>query len=400
MKILVINCGSSSVKFGLFEMGDAVAELMGGQVEKIGEAESRLSYQFKEADGSSRQASSQTFAAADHRQAFSAIFAAFRASPALAGGIPDAIGHRVVHGGEHFSEPVLIDPKVFERIRALNPLAPLHNPVNLLGVEICREAFPDTPQVAVFDTAFHQTLPPHAYRYAVPESWYREQGIRRYGFHGTSHQYLARKAAEHLNRPAESLKLITLHLGNGASAAAIRFGQSIDTSMGFTPLEGLVMGSRSGDLDPMAALQAVELFGLEPARHALMHQSGLKGLCGSNDLREILAQEARGDEAAKMALDVYCQRIRKYIGAYFAVLGGIDALVFSGGVGENSAPIRARVCEGLECLGLALDEAANQGRLEGEVMEIQPSGNAPKIVVINTNEELEIARQTAGLVRA
>lgn len=398
MKILVINCGSSSVKFGSFELGGNATELVGGQLEKIGEAESHLSLQYQEPGGKTGKVS-QAVTAPGHRQAFAAIFAAFRAIPALADGIPDAIGHRVVHGGEYFNKPVRIGPAVFERIRELNPLAPLHNPVNLLGIEICGEAFPGTPQVAVFDTAFHQTLPAFAYRYAVPDNWYSEHAIRRYGFHGTSHQYLARKAAHYLGKPAETLKLITLHLGNGASAAAINAGKSIDTSMGFTPLEGLVMGSRSGDLDPMAALQAVELFGLEPTRHALMNQSGLKGLCGSNDLREIIAKEAEGDGAAKLALDLYCHRIRKYIGAYFAILGGIDALVFSGGVGENSAPVRERVCADLECLGLKIDKKANLVRLQSEVMEIQLSGNTPKILVINTNEELEIANQTADLVQ-
>lgn len=400
MKILVINCGSSSVKFGLFELGGSATELVGGQLEKIGEAESRLVYHYQDASGDASKAE-QTVTAPDHRQAFSTIFAAFRSIPSIAGGIiPDAIGHRVVHGGEFFNEPVRIDGPVLERIRDLNPLAPLHNPVNVLGMEICAEAFPATPQVAVFDTAFHQTLPTYAYRYAVPENWYREAGIRRYGFHGTSHQYLTHKAAAYLGRPAVDLKLITLHLGNGASAAAVRHGKSIDTSMGFTPLEGLVMGSRSGDLDPMAALQAAELLGLEATRHALMNQSGLKGLCGGNDLREIIAKEAEGDETAKLALDVYCHRIRKYLGGYFAILGGIDALVFSGGVGENSAPIRERVCEGLECLGLSVDKTLNGSKRQGDIMEIQSLGKTPKILVIQTNEELEIANQTAATIQA
>jgi len=399
VKILVINCGSSSVKFGLFELGGTATELIGGQLEKIGEAESRLAYHYRDASGDTSKAS-QAVTAPDHRLAFAAIFAAFRSIPSIAGGIPDAIGHRVVHGGEFFNEPVRIDGPVLERIRDLNPLAPLHNPVNVLGMEICAEAFPSTPQVAVFDTAFHQTLPAYAYRYAVPESWYRQAGIRRYGFHGTSHQYLTHKAADYLGQPVGALKLITLHLGNGASAAAIRHGKSIDTSMGFTPLEGLVMGSRSGDLDPMAALQAVELFGLEATRHALMNQSGLKGLCGSNDLREIIAKEAEGDEIAKLALDVYCHRIRKYLGGYFAILGGIDALIFSGGVGENSAPIRERVCEGLQCLGLLIDKTLNDSKRQGDILEIQIQGKNPKILVIQTNEELEIANQTAATIQA
>jgi len=399
MKILVINCGSSSVKFGLFEQNGKLGEIAGGQLEKIGEASSRLSYHCQNVRGET-QTFTQAIAAADHRQAFAALFDAFRAIPALAGQAPDAIGHRVVHGGEGFKGPTLATEAVIQQIRALNPLAPLHNPVNLLGLEICAQAFPQTPQVAVFDTAFHQTLPPHAFRYAVPDAWYFEHGIRRYGFHGTSHQYLARAAAEHLGRPAGTLKLITLHLGNGASAAAVLHGDSIDTSMGFTPLEGLVMGSRSGDLDPMAALQAAEVFGLGPTRDALTRQSGLKGLCGGNDLREILAQEAAGDEKAKLAVDLYCYRIRKYIGAYFAVLGGIDGLVFAGGVGENSPAIRARVCAGLECLNLSIDPAANNLAKKAETTEIQAIGKTPKILVIRTDEELEIARQTAELAQA
>jgi acetate kinase len=398
MKILVINSGSSSVKFGLFEQDGALREIAGGQLEKIGEPSSRLSYQCQAASGET-QAFAQELAAADHRQAFAALFKVFAALPALAGGAPDAIGHRVVHGGERFSGPARLSPEAVEQIRALIPLAPLHNPANVLGIEICADAFPHTPQIAVFDTAFHQTLPPHAYRYAVPETWYTEQGIRRYGFHGSSHQYLARRAAEHLGRPAGTLKLISLHLGNGASAAAIQHGQSIDTSMGFTPLEGLVMGTRSGDLDPMAALQAAERAGLEATRAALSHQSGLKGLCGGNDLREILAREAAGDGKAKLAVELYCYRIRKYIGAYFAILGGIDGLIFSGGVGENSAAIRARVCHGLECLGIVLSPTANEART-ADVNEIQAEGQNLKILVIRTDEELEIARQTAERAQA
>jgi acetate kinase len=250
----------------------------------------------------------------------------------------------------------------------------------------------------VFDTAFHQTLPPSAFRYAVPDSWYREQGIRRYGFHGSSHQYLARQAAKYLGQPAENLKLITLHLGNGASAAAIQGGRSLDTSMGFTPLEGLVMGSRSGDLDAMAALEAAGVYGLEQTKKMLTHGSGLQGLCGANDLREILAREAEGDVQASLAVEVYVYRIKKYIGAYFVALGGVDALVFSGGVGENSPVIRERVCQGLQCLNLTLNPRANQAEKQADIMEIQPVCKRPKILVIRTDEELEIASQTAALI--
>jgi acetate kinase len=388
MKILVINCGSSSVKFGLFAVEDSPRVMLSGQVEKIGEATSRISYRY--ADERAKQ--SKTLVAEDHPQAFAAILDVLHTTA-----LPDAIGHRVVHGGELFSRPTRIDATVIANIRALCPLAPLHNPVNLLGIEICAQTFPQIPQVAVFDTAFHQTLPPHAFHYAVPQNWYHDQGIRRYGFHGTSHQYLARKAAEYLNKPYDSLKLITLHLGNGASAVAIKHGKSIDTSMGFTPLEGLVMGSRSGDLDPMAALHAVEYFGLDQTRHLLTHESGLKGLCGDNDLREILVKAEQGNANAKLAIEVYVYRIKKYIGAYFAILGGVDALVFSGGVGENSAEIRASVCEGLECLGLTIEANTNQQNIPEDILEIQPFGNVPKILVIRTNEELEIALQTAAV---
>jgi acetate kinase len=393
MKILVINCGSSSIKFGLFVMDSTAGTILSGQVERIGEEESRLTYQSQQAGKSS-----QPLNAADHRQAFAAIFNLFDNTPGLAGTAPDAIGHRVVHGGELFDGPTRVDAAVLEKIRQLNPLAPLHNPVNLLGLEICAQAFPHTPQVAVFDTAFHQTLPPSAFRYAVPDSWYREQGIRRYGFHGSSHQYLARQAAKYLGQPAENLKLITLHLGNGASAAAIQGGRSLDTSMGFTPLEGLVMGSRSGDLDAMAALEAAGVYGLEQTKKMLTHGSGLQGLCGANDLREILAREAEGDVQASLAVEVYVYRIKKYIGAYFVALGGVDALVFSGGVGENSPVIRERVCQGLQCLNLTLNPRANQAEKQADIMEIQPVGKRPKILVIRTDEELEIASQTAALI--
>ena len=399
MKILVINCGSSSVKFGLFELGGQPRQIVGGQMEKIGGDGSRLSYRYLTPAGET-QKFGHPVPAPDHRAAFAAIFDAFDALAVLDGGGPDAVGHRVVHGGERFSGAALVDATVIGQIRELNALAPLHNPVNLLGIEICAQAFPQSPQVAVFDTAFHQTLPPHAYRYAVPAAWYRGLGIRRYGFHGTSHQYLARAAAEYLGRPADSLRLVILHLGNGASAAAILHGRSIDTSMGYTPLEGLVMGSRSGDLDAMAALDAAESLGLRQTRDALMHDSGLKGLCGDNDLRDILAKEAAGDAAAKLAVELYCYRIRKYVGAYFVALGGIDALVFSGGVGENSPAIRERVCAGLACLGIQIDAALNNSGCQAASTALQARGQTPQVLVIRTDEELEIARQTAELTRA
>jgi acetate kinase len=281
----------------------------------------------------------------------------------------------------------------------LIPLAPLHNPANLTGIEICRKTFPSVPQVAVFDTAFHQTMPSRAFRYAVPETWYNRHGIRRYGFHGSSHRYVASRAAGYLQRPVEELKLITLHLGNGASAAAIQYGRSIDTSMGFTPLEGLVMGTRCGDLDAAIPLHLENVLGqsADELEEALNRDSGLKGLCGSNDLREVLAGEQAGDERARLALDIYCYRIRKYIGAYFVALDGLDALIFTGGVGENAPLIRWRVCKGLDKLGIAIDPEANDRILE-EISDIGCSGHSVRVLAVRTNEELQIARETLSVL--
>ena len=365
--VLVVNCGSSTVKYQLLA-ADAGRRLAAG-LEEVG------------ANG--------------HREAFLRIGAALRRSGALEAGILTAIGHRVVHGGERFQAPARIDAEVCAAIRELALLAPLHNPANLIGIEVCRDAFPGVPQVAVFDTAFHQTLPPHAFRYAVPDAWYRELGVRRYGFHGTSHRYVAERAAEALGRPLAALNLITLHLGNGASAAAIRAGRCVDTSMGLTPLEGLVMGTRSGDLDPAVPLFVQRAAGLSPeaADAALNQESGLLGLAGTGDMRELLAQERSGDERARLALELYCYRIRKYLGAYCAALGRVDALVFTGGVGENAARVRSLVCAGIETLGIALDERANDAAA-GEVAEIGRAGVAVRVLVVRTNEELQIARET------
>jgi len=305
----------------------------------------------------------------------------------------------VVHGGEAFSASVAIDQTIIDTIRKLIPLAPLHNPANLTGIEACREIYPSVPQVAVFDTAFHQTMPPRAFRYAIPETWYISHGVRRYGFHGSSHRYVASRAADYLQRPLEDLKLITLHLGNGASAAAIKYGRSIDTSMGFTPLEGLVMGTRCGDLDAAIPLYLENVLdqSADELQEALNRDSGLKGLCGSNDLREVLASEQAGDERARLALDVYCYRIRKYIGAYFVALDGLDALIFTGGVGENASLIRNRVCKGLEKLGIAIDPEANDRTLQ-EISEIGHSGHSVRVLAVRTNEELQIARETLSVL--
>jgi acetate kinase len=309
------------------------------------------------------------------------------------------IGHRVVHGGEAFREPVLIDEKVIETIRDLIPLAPLHNPANLLGIEAARQVFPGVPQVAVFDTAFHHSMPPHAFTYALPYSFYALHGVRRYGFHGTSHLWVAKKAAAHLKKPLVSLNLITLHLGNGASAAAIRQGLSVDTSMGMTPLEGFAMGTRCGDLDPAIPFYLKRVTRLADGDfEALLNKgSGLKGICGANDMREILRMANRGEPQAQLALELYCYRIKKYLGAYFAVLGRVDAVVFTGGIGENAASIRKQCCQGIEVLGITVDDRKNEKAYE-EVLEIQRDGAPVKILAVRTDEEREIAEQTINAI--
>jgi acetate kinase len=399
-KVLVINCGSSSIKYGLFAMAPGHL-LASGLLERIGESASLIRHRAENAQGELVE-TRREIEAPDHRAAFAHIADVLRDTLELEGGNgPAAIGHRVVHGGEDFSASVAIDKMVIDTIRRLIPLAPLHNPANLTGIEACREIFPAVPQVAVFDTAFHQTMPPHAYRYAIPEEWYSRHGIRRYGFHGTSHRYVAGRAAGYLQRPLEDLKLITLHLGNGASAAAISRGRCIDTSMGFTPLEGLVMGTRSGDLDAAVPLFLGNVLGMhvDELQELLNRASGLKGLCGSNDLREVLAKERAGDARARLALEVYCYRIRKYIGAYFVALEGIDALVFTGGIGENAPSIRSRACQGLEKLGVVIDSEANDRILE-EISAIGHAGQPVRVLAVRTNEELQIARETLAVLSA
>ena len=335
--IFVVNCGSSTVKWAAFEDGERIA---GGTEE------------------------------GDHE-------AALRA--ALAGRSPSVVAHRVVHGGDRFSAPVLIDDEVLAAIDALGEIAPLHNPVNARGIAVARDLLPDVPHVAVFDTAFHATLPEEAHTYAVPREW----NVRRYGFHGTSHAYVSREAARHLGR--EDANVIVLHLGNGASATAVEAGRAVDTSMGFTPLEGLVMGTRSGDVDPGVLLHMLGTLTREELDRGLNRESGMLALAGTNDLREI------GDG---LALDVYCRRIKKYVGAYYAVLGRVDAIVFTAGVGENDARVRARSLAGLERLGIAVDPARNEA---GDTV-ISPEGAEVAVLVIGTDEEREMAAQAAHVV--
>ncbi|QSA97842.1 acetate/propionate family kinase [Methylococcus sp. EFPC2] len=400
--VLVINCGSSSIKYQLLLM-DEGRLLAGGLLERIGEGDSRLRHRSRNENGELVEVAREV-RARDHREAFGHIAEIMRVSGVLTDGARlSAIGHRVVHGGVTFTRPALVDSEVIEAIRDLIPLAPLHNPANLLGIEVCRESFPQIPQVAVFDTAFHQTMPPWAYRYAVPQDWYHRHRIRRYGFHGSSHRYVADQAARYLNCPLDQLNLITLHLGNGASAAAIAGGKCIDTSMGFTPLEGLVMGTRCGDLDAAVPLhmQRVGNLSVEGVDHALNHDAGLKALAGTNDLREVLLNAESGDEAAKLALDLYGYRIKKYLGAYYAALGKVDAVIFTGGVGENASAVRSLVCSGLDRLGIVIDETANAGSEGAEaVRDIGRSGAAVRLLAIRTNEELQIARETLARVQA
>jgi acetate kinase len=393
-RVLVVNSGSSSIKYQVVAPDEA-GPRSGGVLERIGEPLARWTEHAAGEPERVRQVK-----AADHREAFAQIAGALRAAGGTSADELAAVGHRVVHGGERFQAPTRIDAAVLRAIRELASLAPLHNPANALGIEVCLDAFPDVPQVAVFDTAFHHTLPPRAFRYAVPEPWYQRHGVRRYGFHGSSHRFVAERAAEALGRPLAACNLITLHLGNGASAAAIEGGRCVDTSMGMTPLEGLVMGTRSGDLDPAVPLYLQRAGGVSAGDvdAALNHASGLEGLAGTGDVRELLAREAAGDERAALALELYAYRVRKYVGAYTAVLGAVDALVFTGGVGENAARVRALACAGLERLGIALDDAANAAPA-GAVHDIGRRGQRVRILVVRTDEELQIARETLAVLR-
>lgn len=385
MKVLVLNSGSSTIKYGLYRL-PAEAPLAAGRIERIGEDDARLLH--RDAAGER----SESLRAPDHAAGLAALL------EMLAGqGPPEAIGHRVAHGGAHFRAPARITAEVLRAVRELIPLAPLHNPANLLGIETAMAACPGVPQAAVFDTAFHQSMPEHAWRYAVPEDWYTRFGVRRYGFHGTSIRYVSREAARCLERDLEELALVVLHLGNGASAAAVLGGQSVDTSMGLSTLEGLVMGTRCGDLDPavpgyMARHAGMDLGEIERALH---EDSGLKGLCGDSDMREVERRAEAGDARAGLALQIFCYRARKHVGALVAAMGRLDALVFTGGIGEHRAGVRTGICAGLGVLGLTLDEAKNAapGSLPATVHA--PSSRAA-VLVVATDEELEIVRQTAA----
>lgn len=400
MKILVLNSGSSSIKYSLFDMtGPQV--LVSGVFERIGEPRGKHSFKLPGSGGQLHK-SEQEQPIPDHRQGLEAMIRVMQESGVLkAAAELSAIGHRVVHGGEMFHEPTLIDAEVLAGISKMIPLAPLHNPANLMGIEVALEFAEGIPQVAVFDTAFHQSIPDYAFHYALPKKLYEQHGIRRYGFHGTSHFYVARQAAGYLRKPLESLNLVTLHLGNGGSVSAIEKGKCVDTSMGMTPLEGLVMGTRSGDIDPAIPyfLSSNLSMNSQQIDELLNRQSGLKGLCGENDMRAVHRLAESGNQDARLALEVFCYRIKKYIGAYIAVLGSIDALVFTGGIGENDAWVRETCCAGLEPLGIAIDREKNGQRCNSTI-EIGKSALPVGILVIPTNEELEIANQTLQRIQS
>ena len=374
--------------------------LAAGLLEQIGETGSRLTHHSCSRQGD-RQELIKIQPTENHQAGFQLIERVLEESGALGDpGELSGIGHRVVHGGEKFRKPTIISSEVIETIRGLIPLAPLHNPANLLGIEVALASARHVPQVAVFDTAFHQSIPSYAARYALPEDLYADHGVRRYGFHGTSHFYVAKQAAIHLKQSLMSLNLITLHLGNGASATAIKAGKSVDTSMGMTPLEGLIMGTRSGDMDPAIIFYLGRRTGYSPQKieSMLNQQSGLKGICGFNDMRQIEQLAAQGNTAARLAIDMYCYRIKKYIGAYYAAMGRIDALVFTGGIGENAADIRSHCCSGLSQLGIVVDDEKNSQKT-GKILEIQRIKASVPVLVIPTDEELEIAEQTVECIK-
>ena len=393
-RVLVVNAGSSSLKYSLVDGDSGHAEAT-GLVERIGEANGVLTHRT----GGGEHRTEREFAT--FQGALAAALAAFdEHGPALTRDGFAAVGHRVVHGGSRFAAPALVDDEVVADIERLVALAPLHNPANLEGVRVARRLFPDVPHVAVFDTAFHQTMPARAHTYAVPRSWREDHQIRRYGFHGTSHAFVSGAASRLLGRAPGTTNLIVLHLGNGASATAVREGASVDTSMGLTPLEGLVMGTRSGDLDPAVHGHLHRQLGwsLDDIDRALNRESGLLGLAGHNDFRELMQRRAAGDEAAALAFDVYAYRIRKYVGAYYAVLGLVHGIVFTGGVGEHNPELRSAALSGLERLGIELDPERNQRHVR-EPRVVSHEGADVPVLVVPTDEEWEIAREALVVVR-
>ena len=396
MKILVINAGSSSLKYQLLDP-DTQEVLAKGLCERIG-IDGHLKH-----TPTGKDVFDADVEMPDHEVAIKEVlnilqhnhYGVIESMDEI-----DAVGHRVVHGGEEFTKSVLIDRKVLKGIRDCVPLAPLHNPANLIGIEACEDVLPGKPMVAVFDTAFHQTMPPKAYIYAVPYRWYTENKVRRYGFHGTSHQYVCQRAAAMLGRPLEELRIVTCHLGNGASTCSVKFGKSIDTSMGFTPQDGLPMGTRSGAIDAAITEYIADQRGYSGKRveNVLNKESGMLGVSGvSSDFRDLEVAAAEGNERAQLALDIFAYKVTKRIGSAAAAMGGVDAVVFTAGVGENSATMRAKIMEGLEFLGLKIDPEKNNVRGKERIISTDDSANA--ILLVPTNEELMIALDTARLVR-
>ena len=392
MLILVINAGSSSLKYQLIDSATE-AVVAKGNAERVGIAGSKLSQ--KNGD----QAYEIEISMPDHIAAMEQVFAALIGQGVIADASAiGAVGHRVVHGGENFSASVIINDDVLAAIRQNVPLAPLHNPANLMGIEACQKLMPNVPQVAVVDTAFHQTMPEKAFLYGVPYEWYTRLKVRRYGFHGTSHRFVAERAAQMLGKPLESLKLVTCHLGNGSSIAAVDGGKSVDTSMGLTPLEGVSMGTRSGDIDPAIIKYVMDNDSLSIAEvdTCLNKKSGLFGVSGiSSDMRDIIAGCKENNPRAIAALEGFAYRVLKYVGSYAAAMGGLDAVIFTAGIGENTPEVRSIVAKGLGFLGAKLDEQKNQGRTE---CDLSTPDSRVKILLVNTNEELAIARDTQALV--
>lgn len=398
MKILVLNCGSSSIKYKLFEMETKEVLAQGG-IEKIGLTGSFLKLTLPNGEKKilEKDIPEHTvgvefiFQTLTHPE-----FGALNSLDEL-----DAVGHRMVHGGERFSQSVVLNKEVLDAFTACNDLAPLHNPANLKGVNAVSALLPNLPQVGVFDTAFHQTMPPHAYMYAVPYELYEKYGVRRYGFHGTSHRYVSQRVCEYLGIPVEGSRIITCHVGNGGSISAVKDGKCVDTTMGLTPLEGLMMGTRSGDIDAGAVTFIMEKEGLNATgvSNLLNKKSGVLGVSGvSSDMREVTAAATSGNERARLALDIYFYRIKKYIGAYAAAMGGVDVILFTGGVGENQADCRETACAGLEFMGVKIDHDVNN-TIHGEEAIISAADSKVKVVVIPTDEEMMIASDTLALLK-
>lgn len=396
MNVLVINCGSSSLKFQLIN-SETEGVLAKGLCERIG-IDGSLTYQPAGKDKVTTEKPMPT-----HTEAIQFVIDALTdAETGVVKSLEEinAVGHRVVHGGEKFANSVVITDEVISAIEECNDLAPLHNPANLIGINACAKLMPETPMVAVFDTAFHQTMPEASYMYGLPYEYYEKYKVRRYGFHGTSHSFVSKRVAELLEKPYEELKTVVCHLGNGASVCAVKNGKSVDTSMGLTPLEGLVMGTRSGDIDPailefIAKKEDLDIAGL---MNVLNKKSGVFGLSDnlSSDFRDLTAGAANGNKPAQIALDVFCYRVAKYVGSYAAAMNGVDAIAFTAGIGENVCIVRSKVCEYLGYLGITVDEEANAKR--GEEIMISTPDSKVKVLVVPTNEELAIARETVALI--